>query len=116
MAGRPHQVVAEGGRAQAAVAIALDHALHHCSLGQVRHDQWQTVFQGDVDAITGRRAQYQRFDRYARLELAGDRVEVALAHIQDRCRVMQWPALPADGEGLTVFRVGYGDLRNAHRP
>ncbi|MNX53456.1 hypothetical protein D3C86_841520 [compost metagenome] len=116
MARWPQQVVVEGGRAHAVVAVTLGQALHDRGLGQVGHHARQTVFQGDVDAVTGRRTQDQRFDRHTGFQLAGDRIEIALAYIQDRGRVMQRPALPADGEGLAIFKIGHCDLRNAHWP
>ncbi|MNS14700.1 hypothetical protein D3C72_463220 [compost metagenome] len=115
VAGRPHQVVAEGGRAQTAVAITLDHALHHSGLRQVGHHARQTVFQSDVDAVPCRRTQHQRFDRDAGFQLATHRIKIGFTHIEDRGRIMQRPALSANGDGFAILRIGHGDLWNAHR-
>ncbi|MNO71503.1 hypothetical protein D3C76_624210 [compost metagenome] len=116
MARRPHQVVVEGGGAVGAEAVTLDHALHDRRGGQIRHDRRQAVLHGDVDAITGSGAQHQRLDRYARLEFAGGRVEVGLAHVHDRGWVMQRPGLSADGEGLAILGVEHRSQGYVHGP
>ncbi|MNE50317.1 hypothetical protein D3C80_1448830 [compost metagenome] len=116
MARRAHQVVVERGRALCPKPVALDSALHDRKVGQVGHHQRQAVLQGDVDAITCGCAQYQWLYRDAGLQLAGDRVQVRLAHVKDRSRVVQRAGLATNDEGFTLLWLKYGDLRNRYGP